>query len=380
MYIWVCGRAVPSQYNGMHGSFEFEQAQMIKKKGYKVVYIALSIFPRTVLKWKDLGLHKAVIDGIVTYNVYLPFGFTGFGRQGMRDLAAKTLFSLAIRENGKPDIIHVHFPSMWSPRVFERLKAEGIGIVATEHWTEVLKKNINKYMTENLRWFVNNSKSFICVGEPLKQSVIDLVHTGGDVCEKIKVIPNIVNESFSFQKSKVDFNHFVFCAVGRLVECKRFDLLIQAFSEVFRDNKHVYLKIIGGGNQMKELQSLVHRLHMEEQIILTGIKTRSETAAEIQKCDVLVCSSNLETFGVPVIEGMACGKPIITTDAFAMPSVIDRSVGLVVEKNNSEQMKSALVKMYETREQYDEALIANTAKSYFSGDTVINNLIKIYES
>lgn len=379
MYIWVCGRAVPSQYNGMHGSFEFEQAQMLKKRGHRVVYIALSIFPRTILKWKDLGLRRATVEGVDTYNVYLPFGITGIGRKLARDMASQKLFALAKEEVGYPDIIHAHFPSMWSYSSFESMKRAGVEIVVTEHWTEVLKKNINQYMIKNLQWFVRNAKAFICVGEPLKQSVIDLVDLE-DADKKIKVIPNIINGNFGLSGRVVDYEHFTFCAVGRLVKCKRFDLLIEAFSEAFKGNERVFLKIVGGGNQMKQLQMIVDSRNMGEQILLTGVRSRSETAVEVQNSDVLVCSSNLETFGVPVIEGMACGKPVITTDVFAMPSIIGKSVGIVIEADNAEQMKAALLKMYRERSEYDEEKIAKIAEENFSESAVVEKLIQIYES
>lgn len=379
MYIWILGRAVPSEYNGMHGSFEFEQAQMIKKRGHKVVYIALTVTPRAILKYRDMGLRKSEKDGIKTYNVYLPFGITGKGRQFVRKKSAKKLFSLVSEENGLPDIVHAHFPSMWAYNAFEVFKKNNISIFVTEHWTEVLKKTVNNYIVENLRWFVNNSKKFICVGEPLKQSVIDLVSVD-DADKKIIVIPNVVNGKFVYSKKEVDYNNFVFCAVGRLVECKRFDLLIDAFSETFNKSKNVHLKIIGGGIKNEELAEQIRKLHMEDQIHLTGIKSREETAHEIQKSDVLVCASNLETFGVPVIEGMACGKPVITTYAFAIPAVIDKTVGILIEMNNIDQMKGALKEMYETRNQYDEVSIINKAKIFFGEDAVIGKLIDLYES
>lgn len=379
MYIWILGRAVPSHYNGMHGSFEFEQAQMIRKRGYKVVYIALSIFPRTILKWKDLGRKKKIVDGIITYNVYLPFGFTSIGRKLVRGIIEKKLFSKVKNENGLPDIVHVHFPSMWTSDSFVEFNRMGIRIVATEHWTEVLKKNVNTYIIENLKWFVNNSKVFICVGEPLKQSVIDLVGEK-EANDKIVVVPNIVNEYFCYHPRKVNYNSFVFCAVGRLVECKRFDLLINAFTEAFFENKNVILKIVGGGKKMNKLKSQIQKLHMSNRIVLTGTKTREETAIEVSNCDVLVCSSDLETFGVPVIEAMACGKPVVTTDVFAIPSIIDQNVGILVEKDNYEQMLKAMKQIYNNRCQYDDAAIAKKAQALFGEKAVIGKLISIYES
>ncbi len=379
MYIWVLGRAVPTQYNGMHGSFEFEQAQMIKKRGYKVVYVALTVSPYTIFKIKELGTKKEVVNGITTYNVYLPFGFTDFGGQWVRKASSRKLFSRVEKEEGLPDIMHVHFPSMWAYNSFECFKHREVPIVVTEHWTEVLTKSVDRYVVENLKWFVNNSKAFICVGEPLRRSVAELVG-GSDAYNRIKVVPNIVNANFSFKETTVDNENFMFCAIGRLVGCKRFDLLIRAFNEAFHGDRRIHLRIVGGGNQMKTLQNLIRELEIQAQITLTDTKNREDTAKEVQNCDVLVCSSNLETFGVPVIEGMACGKPIITTDAFAMPTVIDSSVGILVEMNNFEQMIAALKKMYSTRDQYDEKHIADTAKEYFGENAVIDRLLEIYES
>ena len=82
----------------------------------------------------------------------------------------------------------MHYPAMAYYESFAKLRDRGVKIVATEHWTNVLCKDVTPDNMRSLKWFVDNADAFICVGEPLKQSVIELTGTS----RQIDVVPNVV--------------------------------------------------------------------------------------------------------------------------------------------------------------------------------------------
>ena len=156
--------------------------------------------------------------------------------------------------------------------------------------------------------------------------------------------------------------------------------MIEAFARAFPNNKDIELVIAGGGLKYANLKKQIRGLGVEERIRLLGVLSRAETAQEVQKADALICASNFETFGVPIIEAWACGKPVIGTDALGFLEYMNEELGYIVEHDNLPQMIDAMKNLYERREQFDPAYISEFAVSHFGEDAVANQLIALYKS
>lgn len=374
MKIWVIGREYPSDFNRMRGSFELEQAKMLSKD-HDVIYPCVDL--RSVRHWRKWGIKTFLNDKLKVYRYDFPVGkCPSTMLRSIEKKKFEQLFEKIIASEGVPDIIHVHYPAMAYYESFVKLKAWGAKIVATEHWSNVLRKNVGSGYMEALKWFVDYADAFICVGEPLKQSVIELTGT----TRKIDVVPNVISPLFFDAKStKKDDGEFIFVASGRLIPEKQFDMLIEAFVEAFKGDKNIKLRIIGGGGEYSNLSKLVQKLSMQNQIQLLGTKKREEVAQLVKDSDVLVCSSRLETFGVPVIEAMACGKPVITTDALGFRDPLNETNSIIVPINRKDAMVNALKKMFDKYGTYNSGEIKALAYKYFSEDAVTKKLNSIYE-
>ena len=117
---------------------------------------------------------------------------------------------------------------------------------------------------------------------------------------------------------------------------------------------------------------------MESQIQMLGTKRRHEIAALIRDSDALVCPSRLETFGVPVIEAMACGKPFIATEGLGFRTGLTEECGCIVQ-GSTESLASAMRYVYENYQQYDAAYISGIAQKYFSEEAVLARLKEVYD-
>ena len=103
-----------------------------------------------------------------------------------------------------------------------------------------------------------------------------------------------------------------FVAVGRLSQQKNFKLLIDAFSKVNETNPDWILKIYGDGELYEELGNQITELDLENKVFLCGRSTN--VAKDISAASIFVMSSDFEGAPNALMEAMAVGMPVISTD------------------------------------------------------------------
>lgn len=379
MKIWVIGRAYPKPENNMTGSFEFEQAEMLVKRGYEVYYPVLDT--RSIIRRRKLGLIEEVRHGVHVVELSIPFErklIYGKVREYMlSNLIPVNFYRRMVKKYGLPDIVHIHYPALWPFVQFSELQKAGAKIVGTEHWTKVQEKTLPKLNLDYLKDHIKHSDAFICVGSPLRKSALQLTNSN----RRIDVVPNVVPDMFSFDSAAANTGvPFRFVAAGRLVACKRFDLLIEAFTEAFNGNPNVALDIIGDGEEKDTLAKKISELRCGTQVHLLGVMKREQIAEYFKKCNALVLSSNLETFGVPVIEAFASGMPVITTDAIGFLEYMKENNSIVIKPDLKQPLVEAMQKLYRDYLNYNRQEIADFAKQNFGEDAVCRRIVEIYNS
>src|SRR5699024_7746959 len=205
------------QETGMMGIFEFEQAIALNKHGMNTVYAFCDT--RSIKRLRKLNYKTFTEKGVPVYGYHFPIG--GLPRKIFDMLKLnryKKLIRTIIRVHGVPSYIHVHHPlltvnkEIWSP-----LRKLNVPIVVSEHWSRGHQKSIEDYRIDLLKHIVEEAKEFICVSEPLKNSVLELTNS----TRTIRVIPNMVNEHFYYEEAaNTNHNEFYFIAIGRMTETK----------------------------------------------------------------------------------------------------------------------------------------------------------------
>ncbi|MBS0159880.1 MAG: glycosyltransferase family 4 protein [Nitrospira sp.] len=162
--------------------------------------------------------------------------------------------------------------------------------------------------------------------------------------DRIYIIPNPVYVTPVAQepRRKPDTAEHTIVAMGRLVQQKGFDLLLEAFKRCSSRFPHWSLVILGEGHERRELESLATKLKLHGRVRFVGLV--DDPPALLRGADLFVMSSRFEGFPLALIEAMACGLPVISTDCPTGPSEIIRDGidGVLVPVDNVEALAEAI--------------------------------------
>jgi glycosyltransferase involved in cell wall biosynthesis len=125
-----------------------------------------------------------------------------------------------------------------------------------------------------------------------------------------------------------------------------------------------------------------HDLAFPEGIVTCpGLQSGEDLVSMIRTADFLVLTSHYETFGSVIIEALACGTPVLSTDVGIAGQVINDTNGLIVVPSDNEALEVAVVKMFEDcRTKYDRKKVRESIGSAFSNKTIGEQLTGLYEN
>ncbi len=122
---------------------------------------------------------------------------------------------------------------------------------------------------------------------------------------------------------------------GRFSQEKRIGVLRAAFRRLGRP----YQLVLLGGAETRQLERNV--------LALPYRSDSHEFASWLASADALVHAGTEETFGLVVLEAMACGRPVIATRASAMPELVSDDTGLLARPDDPEDFAAAIAALYD---------------------------------
>jgi phosphatidylinositol alpha-1,6-mannosyltransferase len=149
----------------------------------------------------------------------------------------------------------------------------------------------------------------------------------------------------------------VVLAVGRLVERKGFDTLLQAHKQIIKTIPDALLVIVGSGNDRMRLQQLVATAGMSHQVVLTNASDH-ELAAWYQRCTVFALlprelpNHDVEGFGIIFLEAASFGKPVVAGRSGGVPdAVVDGVTGILVDPQDPSAVATTIVRLLHNPDQ-----------------------------
>lgn len=370
-----------NSYNQISGSFFREQAiALAKNPKLKVGLISVQpIGIKPIIKTKKFIFRRGYLldNNVHTYFFEYPHLLRNESiAESIRLNIFKKIFKKYVNENGLPDIVHLHSfyageMAIWLKGVFK------IPYVVTEHSTAFSRQILTYKQKELAEKVFTQSKLNIAVSHQFKNLLEQLFSIN------FYYLPNIVDNYFLNlnPKQKLECSsNFIFINIGFLDKKKNQSLLINSFYKSFFTNKNIKLWIVGDGPEYSNLEKLIERLELTEQVTLFGRVSRKEVKRLLSQAHVFVLSSLVETFGVVIIEALAMGLPVIATKCGGPETIInDERLGILVETNNVNQMQKALQQMYWDYKNFNFEYLVGYVKNNYTEEIVINKILSIYQ-
>ena len=177
-----------------------------------------------------------------------------------------------------------------------------------------------------IRFIYNRADKIIAISDGVKEDAINNLKLNANIIEVIynpidvEKIKKLKEEEIEDKYIKLFEENIVIINSGRLTYQKGQWNLIRAFKKVVESNLNVKLAILGRGELEDDLIKLIKQLQLEDKVILLGYQ--SNPFKYIYKSKIFVLSSLFEGFGNVILEAMACGIPVISTDCESGPKEI----------------------------------------------------------
>jgi glycosyltransferase involved in cell wall biosynthesis len=285
---------------------------------------------------------------------------------------------------GEFDIVHINGISYW---FIHRKLTQSPHVITIHHLSKDAARSGDLSWTSRVRDFHGENGLLMTFLErravaSVNRIIADSDYTRRRLIEEYRIEPAIVttircgishvdhpltaNEINAMRRGLCLPNKPLILFVGRINDPRKgLDILLKAFKLVLQKIDSMLI-IVGKGDKTR-ISELEHELRIENSIIHTGYVDNMILHQLYSICDVYVCPSRLEGFGLTLLEAMNAGNPVIASATGAIPEIVkDRENGLLFAKDDYNELANGIIEIL-TNENLRNALVRGgieTANSY----------------
>lgn len=267
------------------------------------------------------------------------------------------------------DHIHGHFAT-WGAAAGSMMSAlTGIPFSFTAHARDIFHQSIQN---DQLAERIAQARFTITVSDYNKRYLEEILRAHGKSGKIIRLYNGMDLKALRAEGGAKEAGLFV--SVGRLVQKKGFQYLIEACKHLKGLGKPFHCVIIGEGEERPALENLLARYQLEKELSFLGAKSQGEVLDIIRRATafVLPCivTEDGDRDGLPtvILEAMALGTPVISTDIAGIPEMIsDGQSGLLVPEKDARRLAGAMGKLLDSegdRERYAAAARAKAVEDF----------------
>lgn len=294
---------------------------------------------------------------------------------------------LRILRTEKIKIIHSHnfSPNFWG-RIVGKIARIPV-LISTEHTVATVKTRLQKTIDYILSKVTDK---IIAVSNRVRDSHIK---EEGIISEKFITIYNGIepwdssNKMINIYKQQllkelcIFPDNYIITTIGRLEPPKGYDILLKAIPIVLKVNPKSRFLIVGDGYLKTNLETVVEKLKIKENVVFTGLRNDVRNILAIS--DLCVIPSIREGFSITLLEAMSVGRPIVATDVGGnAEAVIDRESGIIVQPGDPVALANGIITVLKDKKMAEELGIKAQKRfeEFFTIHKMIDETKRLYES
>lgn len=357
---------------GGSGVIATELGKLLAEKGHEIHFISSSMPFRLNKVYSNIYYHE------VQVNQYSVFQYPPY------DLAlASKMAEVAKRE--KLDLLHVHYaiPHAVCAYLAKKMTDDKLKIVTTLHGTDITVLGYDPSLNDMIRFGIEGSDVVTAVSESLVQQTYDLLQPK----KAIQTVYNFIDERVYFKKDTQDLKtqygisdeEKVIIHVSNFRKVKRVQDVVKSFHLIEKQVPSKLL-LVGDGPEISVVCNLVRELGLKDKVLFLGKQENLEDLYSIS--DLMLLLSEKESFGLVLLEAMACGVPSVGTKIGGIPEVIDDGVtGYLSDVGNIEEIAQNAVRILENatlHKEFAENAISRV-KEHFSSRKIVEQYEDMYK-
>ncbi|WP_026560186.1 N-acetyl-alpha-D-glucosaminyl L-malate synthase BshA [Bacillus sp. J37] len=356
---------------GGSGVVATELGKLLAEKGHEVHFITSSLPFRLNKVYCNITFHE------VEVNQYSVFKYPPY------DLAlASKMAEVANRED--LDLLHVHYaiPHAICAYLAKQMVKKDLKIVTTLHGTDITVLGYDQSLADMIRFGIESSDQVTAVSNALVNQTYDLLRPD----KKIETVYNFIDDRVYYKQDamhlkkeyKIEEDEKVIIHVSNFRKVKRVQDVVYAFQKIHRKVKSKLL-LVGDGPEMTYVNRLVRELGLAEHVLFLGKQDSLEELYSIS--DLILLLSEKESFGLVLLEAMACGVPCIGTNAGGIPEVIlEGETGYICDVGDIETIAIRAIQILSDQDLHSRMAESATtlAKERFHSDKIVSQYESIY--
>lgn len=321
---------------GGSGVIATELGKLLAEKGHEIHFISTSLPFRLNKMYHNVYYHQVEVNSYSVFQ-YPPY-----------DLALASKMAEIIQRE-KLDILHVHYaiPHAVCAILAKQMSRTDVKIVTTLHGTDITVLGYDPSLTNLIKYGIEQSDVVTAVSQSLAQETREVIAPD----KEIQTVYNFIDERDYHKTDSVHLreeygiskNEKVMIHVSNFRSVKRVTDIVRTFYLTL-DKLPSKLLLVGDGPEMTVVFKLVHDLGIEDKVLFLG---KQDNLAELYSMsDVILLLSEKESFGLVLLEAMACEVPAIGTNTGGIPEVIvDGETGFLCEVGDVEAAASRVIQL-----------------------------------